>query len=168
MADRTIKIYGKVWGDSTDPATVSITWNGQQVYNGTVPTSDSSPDPQVGFPDMIVMATWAIDTSVTGSQPLEISVQNGSLLFHTLHGNYMGNTTNIDDNTVLPSIDNYLDLSGRSTVESDGHNNVKINGVLELRNATSEVELGGKWNWMVPNGGTLTCDVVVVASQDVL
>jgi hypothetical protein len=165
MAARTIKIYGKVWGNSTNPATVSITWNEQQVYNGTVPTSDSSPDPQIAFADMIVMATWTIDTSVTGSQPLEISVQNGSLLFHTLQGNYMGDQ--LKKTPVVPSIDNYSDLSGPSTAESDGYNNVKINGVLMPRTATSETELLGKWSWMVPNEGTLTCDAVVVPSRDV-
>ena len=167
MADRTIKIYGKVWGNSADPATVSIKWNGQQVYNGTVPTSDDVPNASITFSDMIVMATWTIDTSVTGSQPLEISVQNGSLVFHTLHGNYMSNRLN-EDGSVLPPVDNYNDLSGPSTVESDGHNNVKINGVLQVRNPDSESEIFGKWNWLVPNAGTLTCDVVVIPSQNVV
>lgn len=167
MADRTIKIYGKVWGNPSNPATLSIKWNEQQIYNDTIPTSDSLPSPQLAFSDMIVLATWTIDTSVTGTQPLEISVQNGSFLFHTLHGNYMGNQIN-NGEIVLPSIDNYSDLSGPATVESDGHNNVKINGVLEVRTPNSEAESFGKWNWMVPNEGTLACDVVVVPSQDVL
>jgi hypothetical protein len=168
MADRTIKTYGKVWGNSSSPATVSITWNGQQVYNGTVPTSDDPPSSQIDFADMIVLGTWTIDTSITGSQPLAISVQNGSFLFQTLHGNYGGNIVEGSPGIIVtPSVDNYTDLSGPSTAESDGHNNVKINEVLQVRDPASESEALGKWNWLVPTDGTLTCDVVVVPARDV-
>jgi len=54
------------------------------------------------------------------------------------------------------------DLSGPSTLDSDGHDNVVIDGSPQIRNATPE-QLG-KWVWAVYNGQTLTCDVQTISA----
>jgi hypothetical protein len=117
-------------------------------------------DTQVNFGDMIVMATWEIGLDVVGPNDFSFSVTGGDAIFHTMHGNYMGNV--VQDGQTVPTDQNYGDLSGPSTVESDGHDNIQINGVPQIRNATEE--LLGKWIWPVADGQTLTCSVQTVPS----
>lgn len=147
MASRTIKCYGKVWGDPENPATLTVTWAGTQVFQGPVTTVTGTADTSVTWEDMIELCTWEIDSSFAGSEKFTFSITNGDAVWHTLHGN-------------LPD-GSYTDLSGSSTIESDGHNNVTINEIAQVRIA-NESELG-KWNWLVPDGATLQCDVVVIA-----
>ena len=169
MADRTIRIYGKAWGDPSNPATISVNWNGQTVYNGVVDTADGSPDSRVPFASMTMLYTWTISTDVVGQVPFSITVTNGSLAFNCFHGNYMGNVYNseIPPVIVTPSIDNFQSLSGPSTPESDGKNNVEIAGISYVRNPTDEQESSGSWTWLINPGETLTCDAVVIAAKDV-
>lgn len=51
----------------------------------------------------------------------------------------------------------YVDISGIGSVDSDGHDNVVINGVPGERTVWED-EIGA-WTWIIPDGGTLTCDV---------
>jgi len=160
MATRTVRLYGKVWGDPNLPASITVSFNGQQCYQGPVDTATGVMDTQVNFGDMIVMATWEIGLDVVGPNDFSFSVTGGDAIFHTMHGNYMGNV--VQDGQTVPTDQNYGDLSGPSTVESDGHDNIQINGVPQIRNATEE--LLGKWIWPVADGQTLTCSVQTVPS----
>ena len=169
MADRTIRIYGKAWGDPSNPATISVNWNGQTVYNGAVDTATGQPDPLVPFASMIMLSTWTISTDVVGPVPFSIAVTNGSLALHCFHGNYAGNVYNseIPPVVVVPSIDNFQSLSGPTTAESDGKNNIQIAGISYVRTPKTEQESTGSWTWLINPGQTLTCDAVVIAAKDV-
>jgi hypothetical protein len=159
MAQRTVKLYGKVWGDPAAPASITVSFDGQQRYQGSVVTSAGVLDTTCAFDDMIVMATWEIGLDVTGPNEFSFSVSGGDAIFHTMHGNYAGNVTQAG-NIITPTDQNFSDLCGPSTLESDGHNNVEIDGVLKIRNATEEQM--GKWIWPVLDGQTLTCQVQTV------
>ena len=169
MANRTIRIYGKVWGDPSNPATISVNWNGQTVYNGAVETATGSPDPRVPFASMTMLSSWTISTDVVGQVPFSIAVTNGSLVLNCFDGNYMGNVYNSEIPPVLvtPSIDKFRSLSGPVTTESDGKNNVQIAGISCVRTPDSESEELGPWSWLISTGETLTCDVVVLPAVDV-
>jgi hypothetical protein len=169
MADRTIRIYGKVWGDPSNPATISVNWNGQIVYNGAVDTAAGSPDSMITWDSMTMLSSWTISTDVVGQVPFSIAVTNGSLVLNCFHGNYAGNVYNseIPPVLVIPSIDNFQSLSGAATTESDGKNNVQIDGIPAVRNPTDAQEATGAWNYLISPGATLTCDAVVIAAKDV-
>lgn len=194
MAIRTLKLRGMVWGNPDNPATLTVSWNGTQVFNGTVDTSEGMPDRFYPQPSMPWVCTWTADTSQSGTIPLVLTINGGDMVWATIYGNYY--TTEVDAegytswyNALQTDIDTltpeqfdakngftvtaaeeamvmnnpanvYNDVSGIGTVQSDGHDNVVINGVPGTRTVWED-ELG-PWNWLIPNGGTLTCDVRVL------
>lgn len=207
MPTRTVKLYGKVWGNPATPATITVDFDGQQRYQGSVTTVPGIVDRRINFADEIVMATWEVGLDVVGPKALSFSVTGGDAVFHTMHANYMGarvisykfvpeatwpsyqpssatevyidsqrlNNTDfqtqygltkavalaqIEPDQTQTTEQHYNDLSGTSTFESDGHDNVQIDGVPQVRNPT-ESELG-KWVYPVLDGQTLTCTVKVV------
>ena len=166
MASRTLKLYGKVYGDSDNPATMVASWNNQEIYSGPVPTTSDVVNPRLTWDEMEQIATWEIDTSESGPVPLEITVGNGTMLFHTFHANYFGNI--LDGNVIVtPTVDNYQDLTGPSTIESDGYDNVQIGGESKERSPQDESEALGKWNYIVPPGSTFSCIVQVLPSRGI-
>lgn len=203
MAQRTVKLYGKVWGNPAVPASITVSFGGVQRYQGPVTTVDGPIDVHCDFSNMIVMATWNIDLAMVGPNDFSFTVSGGDAIFHTMHGNYMGqlliskftsgavwpafqpssaNEVNADSQSlddavfdskyaltkaealvqieldqIVPTDENWSDLSGPSTIESDGHDNVEINGVTQYRHAT--IETTGKWIYSVMDAQTLTCQV---------
>jgi hypothetical protein len=162
MSQRTVKLYGKAWGNPANPAEILVKFNDVTVYQGTVLTVDSELSTDVPFSDMYVLAEWQIALDVVGPNSFEFVVTGGDAIFHTLHGNY-ADRVQLESGEVLDGPDSWGDLSGHSTIESDGHDNVKIDGIDMDRTAT-ENELG-KWTWPVYDGQTLTCDVQTVPAQ---
>lgn len=206
MAQRTVKLYGKVWGNPAVPASITVSFAGVQRYQGPVTTVDGLIDTHCDFADIIVMATWDIGLDVVGPNDFSLTVSGGDIIFHTLHGNYMGqqvlfkftsgavwpafqpssanevqaDSQSLDDavfgskyaltkaealaqiepDQTVPTDENWNDLSGPSTIESDGHDNVMIDSVSQYRKATAETM--GKWIYPVMDGQTLTCEVQTV------
>ena len=159
MPTRTVKLYGKVYGSSTEPATLTVNWDGQQIYSGTVATSSDPLDPRVVWADLDELGTWTMDTSVSGYRPLSLTIENGSMVFHTLHANYLGNIT--QGNVVIPTESAFKDLTGPSTAESDGYDQTMIDGVPVSRDPVTEAEAIGKWNWIFYADSTFTCQANV-------
>jgi len=177
MTQRHLKVYGAAYSADGD-ADITLVFNGQQVKNGVIPTTHS-PVPIGHTPanDISVLAEFDIDLSVTGNVPVELTVNSGSVIFVTIEGNYSGIDRNvqqtdptvpIDPNnpatftvisvTVAP-IDFYGDLN-INTSESDGKENVTIDGVAQPR-VLIDPGLIGDWHYTVHTGSTLTCDLVI-------
>ena len=76
MAIRTNRLIGKAWGDSATPATVTVEFNGVQVFNGTVPEQVPVPrTPDILDQDSDIVCTWETDSSVAGENiPVKITV----------------------------------------------------------------------------------------------
>ena len=155
MANRTVKMYGKVYGNSTSIMTVN--WGDQEVFNGPVPTTDLPLDPRVSWNDMDQLATWVIDTSESGPTRLTIRITNNPMVFHVLHANYFGDVTS--NNITKLSVDNWNDITGPSTEESTGYNNVTVDGNLIVHAPSL-----GKYNWVMDANSTLICDINVQPS----
>lgn len=165
MADRTIKMYGKVYGSST--STMTVHWAGQEVFSGTVPTVDAPVDHGVNFDVMDQLATWTIDTSVSGPTTLTITIDNNPMIFHVLHANYFGPEFQKvgNSNVQITSTENrWSDITGTSTLASTGYNNVTVDGISIVHTPLSEIESLGKLNWYLNAGSTLICDVNVQPS----
>lgn len=207
MAERTVRLYGKVWGDPASPASITVLFDGEPCYQGPVTTTAGVLEPAVAWSDMTVLATWPIALDVVGAKPLSFTVNDGDAVVQTLHANYMGTQvaswqfvtgstwpsyqpasadevaadrlqlddaafvdkygltksqarTQIEPDVIIPTEQNWNDLTGASTLQSDGRDNVVIAGVPQLRSA--DASQLGKWNWTVLSGQTLTCDVQVI------
>lgn len=208
MAQRTLNLYGKVWGDPASPASITVSFDGQQRYQGPVATSIGSVDKQTAFVDMDVLATWQLELDDVGPKDLTFTITGGNAIFHVIHANYngeqvlswkftpgatwpayqpssadevaqdmqqldsaafdekygMGKTpasAQIEPDQVLPTDQNYSDITGPSTPESDGYNNVQIDGVPQTR---PEGAPEGKWIDAVLDGQSLICQVQVTAA----
>lgn len=90
MAIRTIQVLGMGFG--SEPASVTVTANGNQIFNGTVPTSNgpvwSLPNRDL-IPDLEVLFNFEIDTSFTGLIPMTCAVNSGTVIFGSVFANYV-------------------------------------------------------------------------------
>jgi hypothetical protein len=77
MANRTFKISGSAYAPSGD-VTVTVTVDGTQVYNGSVPTSAT---PREGQPTtQTEMLSFTMDESVVGDKSLQLDVSGGEFV----------------------------------------------------------------------------------------
>ena len=169
MATRTIKLMGKAYSTSGDVSLV-VNFNSTEVFNGTVTTVNSE-TPTKGV-NGVELATWTVDTSVTGSVPLTIAVSGGTCQFNNLTGNYSGYTLQETDGvldvvdgayvvTVAP--DAYFGELNENTVASDGKDNVSFSssdGDVQTR-VIEESDEVGDWVYTIQDGVTFSCDFVL-------
>lgn len=163
MAIRTVKFMGNAFNLAGD-ATLRVSIGGTEVFNGTVVTNNTAANQTL---DPEVIATFPLDTSVTGDVPLVIEAVNGDIVFNELLANYVDQEYVVDASgnaildeagnyqvTVLP--ENHYGSMNWNSDGNDGKNNVVITGVNPedyARNTTSNVE----WSYLIPNGETLSC-----------
>jgi len=169
MATRTIKLMGKAYSTSGDVSLV-INFNSAQVFNSTVTTVNSAA-PAKGV-ESVELATWTIDTSVTGSVPLTIAVSNGVFQFNNLLGNYSGYTLQETDGvpdvvdgayvvTVAP--DAYFGELNYNNISSDGKENVSFSTVVGTpqQRVIQDADEVGDWVYTIDDGVTFSCDFVL-------
>ena len=179
---------------------LTVNFNNAQVFSGSV-TSETGPIEKAFIG--VELASWTIDSSVSGSIPLSIAVTGGACGFVTLHMNLCQfrevfsfdpaspwasnppapaltvrfDTEDLDDaafqtkygvdkatalGRIIATNENNVDQffdPNRVTAESDGKNNVLIDGESQPRSPGPGEN--GKWIYMISNGSTLTCDFVV-------
>ena len=78
-------------GFGPNPVTVTVTANGTQVFNGTVPTVNQPipvlPNPEL-LPDQTVIFTVELDTAFAGPLPMTCTVTGGAAIFGEVMTNY--------------------------------------------------------------------------------
>ena len=166
MATRNMKLIGKAFSTTGDVSLV-VNFNNSEVFSGTVnTTSGTFPDSQITESE--TLATFSIDTSVTGNVPLSIQVSNGDLHFVNIIGNYSGSESTTDEAgnitvTVQPA-DYYGDLN-INDANTDGKTNVVLEGDIgETQDRTVDVNdntTWGDWGYRVYNGVTFKCDFML-------
>lgn len=91
MAIRTIQMLGKSFGAT--PSMVVATFDGNQIFNGTVTTVDqpvwSLPNPEL-IPQQDLLFTFDVDTELNGQIPMTVTVSNGTVIFGSVLANYVG------------------------------------------------------------------------------
>lgn len=91
MTNRTIRIHG--YGYSSTPATISVTLDGIEIFNGEITTVDSPPPTLPDFTiNPIVLCSFTLPVSFTGIKPMTCTVTNGTVLFANIDANYCVNT----------------------------------------------------------------------------
>jgi hypothetical protein len=85
MANRTVQVWGQGYGAS--PATANVTFNGNTVFSGQIPTIDSSvvyrlPDEQT------VLFTFEIPVDLAGTFPVEVVFTGQDAYLSRVFANY--------------------------------------------------------------------------------
>lgn len=175
MATRTIKLMGKAYSTSGDVSLV-INFNSTQVFSGTVTTVNGA---YVGGETPVELATWTVDTSLTGNVPLTIAVSGGSLAFTNLNGNYSGYVLQETDGVpdvvgdayvVLTDVDAYFGDLNENSAASDGKNNItfsSVDGDAQTRSPADADEYGD-WTYRIDDGITFGCDFALDSSLVIL
>lgn len=165
MADRTVKLYGKAYGSSVS---MTVTFNGTQVFNGAVSSVDQETVAQVSWENMDELCSFTISTDVTGNIPLVIDVSGGDILYHTMHTNYSGPIFTDDpalqaDTLVTATASNFSDISngvsGRGET-TDGKSSVVIDGISQSITYT-----GGVVCYEIADGSTFECNQFVSTAE---
>jgi hypothetical protein len=162
MTTRTVQFIGKAFS-STGSLNVTFELNNVELFNGTVSAStDALPSKQL-HSDAGVVFTVDLDTDVTGTVPLEILTQGGSLSFFNLKSNYSGIERAPDSSVIISPVDFYHDLCTRTT-EHDGRFDVEINRIPRTRwdeEPPPAGQLLPSWGWLVPEDSIFTCNVLI-------
>jgi len=93
MTLRTCKLLGQAWGDPAAPVRLTVSWKGQQVFDGAVPTVGAAPDATTT--EYQALCTWQVPSEDTGLIPLQLTCYNGSVLFHNIVINNIVHTNGI-------------------------------------------------------------------------
>ena len=131
MTIRTNQLYGKVWGDPSNPATLTVNFNNEQVFSGTVPTTLKDFElPDIGQPvpwhsfteaDYDLLCSWHTDLDAVDSSspdglsvwrsanplkiiPVSITITGGVFLLSNIKMNQFRTqySATINDNAVWP------------------------------------------------------------------
>lgn len=158
MTTRTIQFLGQ--GYNSEPVTVTATWNGNTIFNGSIPTVDE-PLPPGDFTPAEIMFTQSVELTLQAEIPMSIEVLTGTLMVGRIVGNYAnvytteGNVTTITSSgpNIYMAINNSHNNQDPSL--SDVRSNVLINGasVPTPRNPATT----GTWCYQVAAGSTITC-----------
>lgn len=160
MTTRTVKMYGKAYGENVS---LQASFNNVEIVNGTITSVNTDPNTSVEWNDLDVIATFTLDSSVTGNVPFTAVVTGGTFVFHTFHANYCGDILDANGNIVTASADNETDISFGAESPDTGHNNIVIEGQNKTRALDDYPEATGIWNWIIEDGQTMAMTVEVSA-----
>lgn len=177
MPNRTVKLMGRAYsqsGDMPGDGSVSITvnFNGTQVYSGTVPTIDGAVPTDRSSPAE-QLCTFEIDGAVEGDIPMSIAVTNGTVFFSQLWMNYNGARVSWgppdESGFAVPTLledpaTEFRDPNNRDTAGADVKSEVKINGQVPLEIRSDDPTLG-EWEYRINHGQTLSCKYSVAQAR---
>lgn len=148
MANKTMKFYGVGYAPTGETATISVAFDGNTVFTGSIPTlamTEPTPDPT----QYDVLFTQEVDGNLVATVPMGITLTGG-----------LGFTIGrVEVNNVGNNVGNVYQLMC-STEYPDCRTNVEINGVAQSKGPLADV-LVGPWSWNVFDG-TITYDLNIV------
>ena len=179
MATRTMKLLGTAYSTSGD-VTLVVNFNNSEVFNNTVTTVSSAPPAKETSSSEL--ATWTVDTSLTGAIPLTITATGGTFVFNNITGDYAGVELQEEADPENPGevvrsivdgayvvITQPADFVGElnyNTSASDGKDNVtwtNYPAALGTPPARSlqDADDYGDWMYEIPDGATFACDFTI-------
>ena len=170
MTTRTFKQYGQGYGAT--PATIAVTLDGVEIFNGDIATLNQAvPDmPIVPGENLgVELYSWTKDVTYQGTQSLQITVSDGTFLMAKSVANYFKYTDPAKpDGPYVSSGPNNFVYFYEYTVDGDviydSLSSVAIDGVAQTP-ARIEGEFG-QWYWVLGPGQVLTATLNVLAGSD--
>jgi hypothetical protein len=145
MTNRTVQFYGKGYG--AEPAEILVEMGDTIVFDGVVSTINQATYDQLPEQQEILF-TCELPVEFSGSIPMVITVNSGTVVFAHVHANRSFPGQSIT--TFLPIIHG-----------TDARSNVFINGISQK----PAWDNAGTWSWTVSRGDSLTYDLNVVAGS---
>jgi hypothetical protein len=170
MTTRTFKQYGQGYG--TTPATIVVTLDGVMAFNGDIATLDQplpympiAPGTNVG----VELYSWTKDLAFQGTDSLQITVSDGTLLLAKSVANYFKYPVPASPSGPYQSSgpDNFVAFyyyTVDGDIIADCLSNVSIDGVAQTSTRV-EGEIG-QWYWVLAPGQTLTATINVLAGYE--
>ena len=162
MTNRTVQVLGSGFGSS--PASITATWNGSQVFSGTVYTQ-SGPVPSLPNLDIALtelLFTFEIPMDTAGNIGMTTSVTDSPVVFTLINANY-ANVANTAGNVITweSTGPNGYTLIHNNLNVVDTRSAVSIDNVSQPIPSPKPPVDSGTWWWTVPAGSTLSCQVAV-------
>lgn len=157
---RAIKIFGIGFSDTDNDAEVEIKIDDDVIYSGTV-TTDTNTDLNTYLSgselEETEVVSW-VEDDVSSTKSLSITAISGNFLYMETLSTYSGEETL--DNPELFAVHFYSEEDG--DIVADPNSNVRVDGELYEDGAPDDRnELFGQWNIGIPEGSTMTCDLII-------
>lgn len=146
---RTLRFYGKAYGETPVSLTVSI--NGNELFNGPVSTAPGTPPRGLANNEQEILFTVPFPRGATGrgSFPMTVAVSGGdSVILGSIDSNYAPTGVGTDTGA-----DTYWGV-----YNGDARSDVQIDGVAQA-DPVREAEYTGSYCWLVYTGSTLSCNL---------
>jgi hypothetical protein len=152
MANRTIQIWGQGYGST--PCTANVTFGGDIVFSGPIPTVDSTivarlPDEQT------MLINFEVPIELSGTFPVTIEFVGTDAFISAVLANY---SVQNDSETFFP-----VALPQYKT-------NVNINGIAVAPPDPLPSGVTGEWGWEIPcindGVGTISFDLIITAGVE--
>jgi len=149
MANRTIKLYGGAFSDTGD-VTVVMTFNGIEVFNGTVTTATLAAENALEVDELL---EFEVDDSISGTVPVSISPSNGNISVQRFVGNHCMALGTHGDATITETSEEYTSFDDLG----DGYTD-KTNVTINSDPITITDAYDGSWIIPVHGGETINFD----------
>jgi hypothetical protein len=149
MANKTLQFLGNGYGPTGTAAAVTVTFNGNSVYTGSVPTIYNAGEPLKAPDEMQPLFTIEIPEDTVGTFPMTVQVTAGDQVDLTqILSNRNNDVGNVD-------VFGYMQAESGNRTRTD----VVIDGVLQ--SIPDEYSSWGEWTWSIPAGSTMNCNIYV-------
>ena len=154
MANRTIKLYGGAFSDTGD-VTVVMTFNGIEVFNGTVTTATLAAENALEVDELL---EFEVDDSISGTVPVSISPSNGNISVQRFVGNHCMALGTHGDATITETSEEYTSFDDLG----DGYTD-KTNVTINSDPITITDAYDGSWIIQVDGGEVISFDTTIKA-----
>lgn len=161
MTNRTFVTHGSGLGDN--PVSIVVTFDGNQIFNGTVPTLSEESSSFDDWKNQLF--SWELDIADSSwSRQMAIAVTGGDLILGKMECNFVPRFLGTDSltekqqkvNDSQTQFDFFYSEKIDDALHTDPKFDVKIDGVSRIKTALDgDPVLPGVWWWRVYEGSTI-------------
>ena len=161
MTTRTFKQTGQAYG--LEPTMIVAKIDGAVVYEGAVATVDAPIPGDIASVSGQDLFSWTADLAFTGTQAMEITITNNTLILTNTQANYVGD---IDfANFGKPDFFGLLAGTAGANGVMDALSDISINDIAQPVERPVDNSRNGQWYWVIGPGKTFKCTVNIQPGQ---
>jgi hypothetical protein len=147
MSNKTLQFFGNGYGPTGTDAAITVTFNGNTVFTGSIPTIYTAGEPITEPAEMQALFTVEIPATDFGVFPMTVQVTAGD---------------QVDFTQILSNLNNEagnVDVFGKMGTGMDNRTDVVIDGVPQ--SIPEPRTQNGEWQWSLMAGSTMNCNIHV-------